>query len=168
MKTLTKADLSQNLTVAEFVRSDKATLLKIKNVMTEEDFERARFWAGAIFQPVRTHFGLPVFLSSGFRSKLLNTAIVGRITDSQHQKAEAGDFDNDDLIAKKVKCPTNAEIFHFIRLCCPFDQLIWEFGDANQPGWVHASVNSDGPGRKQILVASADTKGKTVYAPWRP
>lgn len=167
MKVLTAKDLSQNLTVEEFIRSEKAKTLKIDNRMNAQQLERAKEWAGAIFQPMRTHFGLPIFLSSGFRSPKLNTAVNnGRITNSQHQAGEAGDLDNDDLIAKKVKCPTNAELFHFIRQNLPFDQLIWEFGDRAQPGWVHVSYSCDGKGRRQILVASADAKGKTIYSPW--
>lgn len=169
MRTLTKADLSQHLTLAEVTRSEKARIMGIRNVPDAVTLERLRMVVGAIFEPIRTHFGGPVFVSSGFRCKELDTAINKRVTTSQHIRGEALDLDNDDLIARKVKgAPTNAQVFHFIRLVLPFDQLIWEYGDDKSPGWVHVSFNTDGAGRRKILRCTADAKGQPLYSEWKP
>ena len=36
--------------------------------------------------------------------------------------------------------PTNAEVFYYIKDNLPFDQLIWEFGDEDNPSWVHVFI----------------------------
>jgi len=59
--------------------------------------------------------------------------------------------------------PTNAEIFYYIKDNLPFDQLIWEFGNAEKPDWVHVSYKKDGPQRGQILTAKRNSAGKTYY-----
>ena len=38
-----------------------------------------------------------------------------------------------DLDADVFGKVTNAEIFHYIKDCLDFDQLIWEFGDDTNP-----------------------------------
>lgn len=44
-----------------------------------------------LLEPIRTHFGRPVIVHSGFRCPALNRAIGG-VTASQHTKGEAADF----------------------------------------------------------------------------
>lgn len=67
-----------------------------------------------------------------------------------------------DLDADKYGGMTNKDIFEYIRINLPFDQLIWEFGDDNNPDWVHVSYSSRN--RKQILRAVKSKKG-TLYKP---
>lgn len=43
--------------------------------------------------------------------------------------------------------------------------IIWEFGTATNPDWVHVSYESNGRQRKQILKA-VRVNGKTTYKPW--
>jgi hypothetical protein len=57
---------------------------------------------------------------------------------------------------------TNAQIFNYIKDNLEFDQLIWEFGTATNPNWVHVSYESNGRQRKQILRA-VKRGGRTVY-----
>ena len=59
------------------------------------------------------------------------------VATSQHCQGRALDLDAD--VFGRV---TNAEIFHYIKDCLDFDQLIWEFGDDSNPAWVHVSYNS--------------------------
>ena len=56
---------------------------------------------------------------------------------------------------------TNKEIFDYIKDSLDFDQLIWEFGDKNNPAWVHCSFISNG-NRRQILRA-IKKNGRTGY-----
>jgi hypothetical protein len=115
------------------------------------------FTAENIFQPIRDHFGKPIFVSSAYRSEKLNKAIGGS-ANSQHCRGEALDIDND-----STNDPTNKEIFDFIRENLEFDQLINEFPDINgNPSWVHVSVKKNGQNRGQVLKAVKEN-GRTKY-----
>jgi zinc D-Ala-D-Ala carboxypeptidase len=152
--------LSKNLSLGEFTNSQTAKRRGIDNTPKDKHLEAAKLLAENIFQPIREHFGKPIFISSGYRSAALNEAIGGSKT-SQHSKGEAIDIDMD-----YRKGPQNEEVFHYIRENLPFDQLIWEFGTDKRPDWVHVSYNSDGEQRGQILVAKRNSKGKTYYENW--
>jgi hypothetical protein len=151
--------LSKNLELAEVIRSESAKRRGINNIPTPEHIENLKKLAENIFQPIRDHFNVPIRISSGYRSKALNTAIKGSLT-SQHCQGEAIDIDMDGTSI------TNAQIFNFIKDNLNFDQLIWEFGTKSNPDWVHVSYESTGKQRKQILVASK-VGGKTVYSPFK-
>ena len=152
--------LSKNLTLAEYVKSNTADRRGIDNSVPDHLIDSAKALAENIFQPLREHFGSPIYLSSGFRSDALNEAIGGS-KKSQHSKAEAMDIDMDHR-----KGPENEEVFHYyIKDNLPFDQLIWEFGTDKRPNWVHVSYNPDGKQRGIILIAYKDN-GRTKYKHW--
>jgi hypothetical protein len=151
--------LSENLSLAEVTRSETAKRKGISNMPTPEHIENFKKLAENIFQPIRKHFGKPIYISSGYRSAALNKAIGGSKT-SQHCKGEAIDIDMDGTSI------TNAQVFKFIKDNLNFDQLIWEFGTDKNPDWVHVSYNSTGKQRKQILKA-LKVNGKTSYAPYK-
>jgi zinc D-Ala-D-Ala carboxypeptidase len=160
--------LSRNLSLEEMTRSEKARKLKIDNTPGPAELARLKVWAAVIFQPMRDHFGQPLYVSSGFRCDALDTAINRRDTNSQHEMGEAGDLDNDELNAKGISTVTNAEIFHYARAALPFDQLIWEYGDERGPAWVHVSYTDRRPSRGQILRCITGPKGGPLYLPWAP
>lgn len=147
--------ISANLTLKEVSKSLTATRRGIDNEPKGEHLTSLINLANNVFQPIREHFGKPIFVSSGYRSPELNKAIGGSKT-SQHCKGEAIDIDNDSR-----EYPSNADIFWYIYDHLEFDQMIWEFGDDNNPAWVHVSYKSEG-NRKQVLRASK-SKGRTVY-----
>ena len=151
--------LSENLSLAEVIRSETAKRKGVSNMPTPAHIENFKKLAENIFQPIRKHFGKPIHISSGYRSDALNKAIGGSKT-SQHCKGEAIDIDMDGTAI------TNAQIFNYIKDNLNFDQLIWEFGTASNPDWVHVSYNSTGKQRKQILKA-LKVNGKTSYAPYK-
>ena len=122
---------------------------------TPEHIENFKLLAENVFQPIREHFGVPIILSSGYRSKELNTAVGGALS-SQHCTGEAIDIDMDGTDI------TNAQVFNYIKDNLEFDQLIWEFGTATNPDWVHVSYESTGKQRKQILRA-VKNGGATSY-----
>jgi zinc D-Ala-D-Ala carboxypeptidase len=148
--------LSKNLSLVEFTRSQTAKRRGIDNTPDGEHLEAAKKLAENIFQPIREYFGKPIFISSGYRSEALNKAIGGSAT-SQHSKGEAIDIDMDGHGK-----PTNTEVFYYIKENLDFDQLIWEFGDDENPDWVHVSYKKNG-NRKQMLKCRR-VKGKTVYS----
>jgi hypothetical protein len=151
--------LSTHLSLAEVMRSETAKRKGISNMPTPEHIENFKKLAEKVFEPIREHFGAPIHLSSGYRSKALNEAIKGSST-SQHCSGEAIDIDMDGTEIK------NAEIFNFIKDNLEFDQLIWEFGTDTNPDWVHVSYESTGKQRKMIL--KAVKKGNaTSYVPYK-
>jgi hypothetical protein len=153
--------LSKNLTLAEVTRSETAKRKGISNMPTPEHIENFKKLAENIFQPIREHFGVPIHISSGYRSKALNTAIGGSLS-SQHCQGEAIDIDMDG----SSNGITNKMVFDFIKDNLVFDQMIWEFGTDKNPDWVHVSYESTGKQRKQILKA-VKTNGKTSYVPYK-
>jgi len=67
-------------------------------------------------------------------------------------------MDLDDIYGHK----TNKEMFDFIKEKLDFDQLIYEFGNEENPDWVHVSYVDKEKNRNRVLKAVRD-KGKTVY-----
>jgi hypothetical protein len=151
--------LSKNLTLAEVTRSESAKRKGISNEPTAEHLENFKKLAEKVFQPIREHFGVPIHISSGYRSKALNAAIGGSAT-SQHCSGEAIDIDMDGSTV------TNKQVFDYIKDNLVFDQMIWEFGTDKNPDWVHVSYESTGKQRKQILKA-VKVNGKTSYVPYK-
>jgi hypothetical protein len=151
--------LSKNLALAEVTRSETAKRKGISNMPTPEHIENFKKLAENVFQPIREHFGVPIHLSSGYRSKALNTAVGGSLS-SQHCTGEAIDIDMDGTSI------TNKQVFDFIRQNVNFDQMIWEFGTDANPDWVHVSYESTGKQRKQVLRA-VKQGGATKYLPYK-
>lgn len=151
--------LSKNLSLNEVTKSNTATRLGIDNTPNEHHLLALRATAVNVFQKIREHFNAPIFVSSGYRGPALNKAINGA-TSSQHCKGEALDLDMDFRSG-----PTNREVFEYIRKNLLFDQLIWEFGDDYNPGWVHVSF-SQSMNRENVLQAYKDEDGQTRYKPF--
>lgn len=145
--------LSKNLSLKEAIKSNTASRLGIKNEPEQWEINNLRAVAENVFQPLRDHFGVPIGVSSGYRSKQLNKAIGGSRY-SQHMIGEALDLDAD--IYGRI---TNADIFNYIKDNLEWDQMIWEFGDDEEPNWVHVSYKEAGRNRKQIKRAFRDEKG---------
>jgi len=143
--------ISENLSFKEVVKSNTATRLGIDNEPTSEHLENLIIIAEKVFQPIREHFKTDIGISSGYRSKELNTAVRGSST-SDHCKGMALDLDAD--IFEGV---TNKEIFEFIRDNLEFTQLINEFNYS----WVHVSYDENNL-KKQILTAEKKN-GRTKY-----
>ncbi len=140
-------NLSAHVTLKEFQASGIAMLRGIKNEMSATQIESAKLLCENVFEPLRLYLNTPIKISSGFRCLQVNRLIGGSAT-SQHTKGEAMDLQ------------INAKGFNFIKDKLEFDQLIWEFGNDEQPSWVHVSFSSRN--RKQVLKASKKN-GKIIY-----
>lgn len=138
--------ISEHLTLAELIRSESAKRNGITNMPPPEHIANLKILAENIFEPIRANFRTPILISSGYRSKELNAKIGGSNT-SQHSLGQAIDIDMDGTSYGV----TNAEIFNYIKEKLPFDQLIWEFGNNNNPDWVHVSYSDRH--RRQVLKA---------------
>ena len=149
--------ISTHLDLVEVTRSETAKRNGINNNPTKEHLQNFIKLAENIFEPIRKHFGVPIHISSGYRSVALNKFIKGSAT-SQHCTGEAIDIDMDGSSSNV----TNKMVFDFIKDNLNFDQLIFEFGTKDKPDWVHVSYESTGKQRKQILKAIKSV-GRTAY-----
>jgi hypothetical protein len=147
--------ISKHISYKEGVYSRTATRLGIENKPNEEQLNNMKLIAEEVFEPLRAYVGGPIKINSFFRSPELNKAIGGS-GKSQHCHGQA--IDLDDTFGR---C-TNAEMFEFIKKYLDFDQIIWEFGDDENPDWVHVSYVSPEQNRKRCLKAYRENK-KTNY-----
>lgn len=134
--------ISKNISYKEAVYSNTASKLGIDNTPSPATLERMKLVANKVFQPIREHFGVPIKVTSFYRSPKLNKAVGGSKT-SQHVLGEAMDL-------KGTNGVTNKQIYDFIKSNLEFDQLIWEYGTDKEPSWVHVSYKK-GKNRKQTL-----------------
>ena len=141
-------NLSAHVTLAEFENSPTATTHGINNKMSESQIASAKLLCESVFEPLRIYLNTPIQISSGFRSLQVNRLIGGAKT-SQHTKGEAMDLQ------------IGSKGFNFIKDKLEFDQLIWEFGNDENPQWVHVSFSSKN--RKKVLKATKKN-GKTIYS----
>lgn len=134
--------LSPSFTLAELT----ATATGLPNVPTPRQVDRLRHLAACLEKvkagPLQ---GMPVIVSSGFRSDAVNKAVGGSPT-SDHRNGDAAD----------IKCPkfgTPLQVAQaIVKAGIEFDQLILE------PTWVHFGVGPRMRGEKLTK-----RRGSNVY-----
>ena len=147
--------ISKHISYKEGVYSNTATRKGIDNTPNNEQLDNMELLAEEVFEPLRTYVDGPIKINSFFRCPELNTAIGGS-SSSQHCKGQA--IDIDDTFGRM----SNAEMYHWIKENLDFDQMIWEFGDDDNPDWVHISYVSEKKNRNRCLKAYKENK-KTKY-----
>ena len=152
--------LSKNLSLNEVIKSNTALRRGIDNTPNEEHLKNLKYVAEKVFQPIREHFGVPIYISSGYRSQALNEAIGGSPR-SFHSHGMALDLDQDG----RNKGVSNADVFYYIKNNLQFTELIWEFGDEDNPNWVHVAIAPGREDEKKIKIAER-VNGKTTYSTW--
>jgi len=148
--------ISKHISDKEGVYSVTAIRRGIDNIPNEEQLNNMKLLAEKVFEPLREWVGGPIKINSFFRCVELNKAIGGSHK-SQHCHGQA--IDIDDTFGKA----TNAEMYNWIKENLDFDQMIWEFGDDDNPNWVHVSYVSEDTNRNRCLKASR-IGGKTTYS----
>lgn len=128
--------ISDNFSYREFEKSATAEKKGITNVITNVTVrDSIKALVDEVLQPLRTAWGKPLDINSGYRCPELNRE-VGGVPTSQHIKGEAADVACDDSYA-------------LARLACdlglPYDQMIL------YPTFVHFSHRLEGKQRGQIL-----------------
>ena len=147
--------ISEHISYKEGVYSTTATRKGIDNTPNDGQLLNMVTIAEEVFEPLRAYVGGPIKINSFFRSVELNKAIGGS-SKSQHCKGQA--IDIDDTFGRM----TNAEMYHWIKYNLDFDQMIWEFGNDDNPDWVHVSYVSESENRNRCLRAIRKN-GKTSY-----
>jgi hypothetical protein len=160
--------ISDNITFKEATKSRKAIQYGLDNLPTEDHLSNMILVAENVFQPVREHFDVAIGITSFYRTSEVNIKIGGAKR-SQHLKGQAIDMDADMydkyiIVAHDVPkvLLTNKMIFDWIVENVEFDTIIWEFGDVNNPAWIHVSYVA-GNNRKRKLRAYVDKDGETHY-----
>jgi len=147
--------ISKHVSYKEVVYSATATRRGIDNDPNDEQLANMELIAEKVFEPLRKWVGGPIKINSFFRSEKLNKRIGGS-SKSQHCKGQAMDIDD------TLKVVANSDMYNYIKNNLDFDQLIWEFGDDENPNWIHVSYVSEEDNRRRCLRAYRKNR-KTKY-----
>ena len=141
--------LSKHFSIEEFERSDRAKKLYKQtkdpvwlNRMPANVRMNAVVLCENVLEKVRAHFGMPIYISSGYRCPRLNKAVKGAIT-SQHMKGQAAD-----IYIQNKEMPLKAVCDWMVKHL-DYDQIIWETRTSGSK-WIHVSYVS-GKNRKIAL-----------------
>ena len=144
-------NLTKNFTLEEMYKSTTAIRLGIDNTPSDIVIKNLLQLCKNVLQPLRDHMDESIRISSGYRSIDLNKKIGGNKS-SQHCFGQAAD----------ISCgERTAELYYYIKNNLIFDQLIWEFGNDENPDWVHVSYSTTS-NRKECLRAYK-INNKTIY-----
>ena len=149
--------ISKHISYKEGTNSVTAIRRGIDNTPNDKQLGNMVLLAEKVFEPLRVWVGGPIKINSFFRCPQLNKAIGGS-TKSQHCHGQA--IDIDDTYGKVA----NSKMYNYIKKNLDFDQMIWEFGDDDNPAWVHVSYVSEDENRRRCLKAFKDKNNKTVYS----
>jgi hypothetical protein len=147
--------ISKHISFKEAIKSNTALRLDIDNTPSDYHITNMVGVAKNIFEPLREFVGGPIKITSFYRCENLNKAIGGS---SMSQHCEGRAMDLDDTFGHK----TNAQMFFYIKKNLNFDTLIWEFGDDDNPDWIHVSWVSNDENRTRCLRAEK-FNGRTSY-----
>ena len=130
--------LSEHFTVDELIESQTAARLGLDNTPPEDVVANLRLLCETILEPARQALG-PLRISSGYRAPIVDDAIprtAPNVRPSAHRFGYAADV-----------IPLQARKLDFARWVydkVPVNQIILEFGTAEEPAWVHVSAAPPG------------------------
>ena len=148
-------NISKHISYHEGTYSRTGERRDLDNTPNKDQLKCMEEVANNLFEPLREWVNGPIKINSFFRGEPVNTAIGGS-RKSQNMKGQA--IDIDDTFGYK----TNAEMYHYIKDNLDFDQMIWEFGNDENPNWLHISWVSHRPNRKKLTIAKK-VNGRTKY-----
>ena len=142
--------LSPHFTLAEMCESQTAKKHGIANIPSSEAVANMRRLCEGCLEPLREALGLPIIITSGYRTKALNDKLAHASKHSQHVAGQATDFyiqgqGRRELLIKAFRLIlTNSKI--------GFDQLIL------YPNFIHVSYVSPEANRRGILIGQRNGK----------
>jgi hypothetical protein len=134
--------ITPHFTLDEMIVSQLAAREGLDNNPPPEARANLRLLCNALEQ-VRALFGVPIIVSSGYRSAAVNKRVGGSPA-SQHLQGLAADFTVSEMTPREV-------VRRISESDVPFDQLILEFDR-----WAHLSVAHAGA-RRQVLTIRKGT-----------
>ena len=167
--------LSEHFCLDEFTKSSTAMKHGIKNTPPQEAVDNLRALCQGCLEPLREALGLPVVITSGYRTKALNSMLAHSSERSLHMLGQAADFYvgqspvsgsrfqvSDDLNHETGDSPMKLETprqrliraFRLIILdeSIDYDQLIL------YPSFIHVSYESSERNRRNILLGMRNGK----------
>ena len=148
--------LTPHFKLREFTESATAMKHGIVNQPTPEVVENLRRLCTHTLEPLREKLGLPIVITSGFRTKELNDIIVHASRRSQHMAGQAADFHvvQGPVQGSRVQGSRELLIQAFRLIITEpeidFDQLII------YPSFIHVSYVSKEKNRHQLTRASSN------------
>lgn len=145
-------------TIEELEHSDTATKYKIDNTSNGETRTNLIKLIEMLLDPIRTKWGKPIKVNSGYRCSKLNR-MVGGVSTSQHVLGEAADI----TVGSSEE---NRKLFEMIiSMNILFDQLILEDGGK----WIHISLKwrTVSKNRREVLLGVRNSKGKMYYTKYQ-
>lgn len=137
------SQISKHITLNEAIFSAKGAAAKVPNAPNEAQLQAMQLVATKLFEPLREWYGKPIRINSFFRSLEVNRLAKGA-KNSNHLRGEAIDI----TAGSKVE---NKKMFDWCKAnFTDFDELIYEYGDATGPDWLHISFKKVG-NRKRII-----------------
>ncbi len=124
--------LSEHFTLYELVCSVTAEYHKLINLPNEKQQQNLASLVSRILEPARVTLGLPIAISSGFRSAELNYLVHGSKR-SQHLSGSAADLHLRDI-------EYGHKLFDILKANTNVDQLLYEHGK-NGGAWIHVSFS---------------------------
>lgn len=148
-------------TMEELCKSRTAEIRKIDNTPTEKEKEALSQLVAHVLDPLRSMFGNPISVTSGFRCSKLNKSIGGS-TSSEHMKGEAADIVSSDGDKKK-----NYELGVLVYSNLVFGQLIFENINEKQKecDWIHVSYSNTRENRMQTLKKKKSSNSYITFNP---
>lgn len=149
--------LSPHFTLAEMTVSQTAARRGIDNTPDKTVIANLTDLCENVLEPVRNYYKKPVIVTSGYRSKKLNSAIGGSKT-SDHCFGYAADF--------TVQGVSNLEVCDWIHKNLNYKQLIAEFIPASGfGGWIHCSYDKNNMKNQELRAVKQRRYGimRTVY-----
>ena len=151
--------LTPHFTLREFTESRTAEKHGIVNVPEPEEVENLRRLCEGCLEPLREALGLPVVVTSGFRTKELNDKLAHSSSTSQHMRGEAADFyvghtestDSTEMASRRERLVAAFKLI-LIDPKIDFDQVIL------YPTFIHVSYVSKERNRHGILKAQGNGK----------
>lgn len=134
------AAMGTYFTIGELTYSSTAVQRNIDNTPTYEAKKNLQLLIDKVLDPIRSRYGKPINVSSGYRCPVLNAAVGGQ-KNSQHTTGCAAD------LVPGSKDGSLADIFRAAVKCNNYDQLIIE--QSGNSRWIHVSY-APAP-RKQML-----------------
>ena len=146
--------LSPHFCLNEFTKSSTAMKHGIDNTPPQEAVDNLKALCQGCLEPLRAELGLPVVITSGYRTKALNSMLAHSSERSQHMLGQAADF----YVAPGQSGLSRRELlikaFRLIILdeSIDYDQLIL------YPSFIHVSYVSRERNRRTILLGMRNGK----------
>ena len=139
--------ISEHFSIGELTRTGTG----LDNTPNAEQKANLVRLANEVLEPIRVHYGVPVTVSSAFRSAIVNAA-VGGATNSYHTRGEAADI--------YVSGKTHEEVAKWLmtNLSLPLDEVIVEY----HTGHLHLALGDSAPGSREYM-STLDGKTYSEY-----